>query len=592
MSVMELNNVKVFNLSSGKSLSQFTEESIKTKKSLRYNTEFKNRLELIQDFEFPTASSHVRVAQDGEYIAASGVYPPQIRMFETEDLSMKFQRNFDSETIQFTFLTSDYRKLAVLGADRSIELHAQYGKHYSTRIPRFGRDMAYNPYNCELMIVGATNESYRLNLEQGRFMAPLESQVCGELNVCGFLPGLKWVFGTGGNDGFVECWDTRSRERAALLDAKQGEITALKFDSLLMATGHANGVVNLFDIRSPRVLHSITHKNRLPIKSVYFHGDYFLSTDSKAIKISNKETSQMVTTIESQTNINDIECIENTGLIFTANETQRVGIYYIPLLGPAPKWCSFVDALNDEIEEQKVNILDNKQFVTVEELEKLNGSDLIGTEMLAGYMHGYLLDSKLYYKLKALAEPFDYKEYKKERIAKKLEEKTAERITIKKKLPKVNKTFAAVIQKDETQSKHPKAKEIMEDDRFKDMFFNEEFEINQESDDFRRLNRRRMEERVNEDRSEEDEVIDEDEEIVPKLKKKKKVEGELIEEPDEDGGDKIFKERFEEKVEKVKRVRNKEKKSKILKQKPDLVGRRTAVPMQRFLRKPKPYSQR
>ncbi|OMJ70734.1 hypothetical protein SteCoe_31210 [Stentor coeruleus] len=212
--------------------------------------------------------------------------------------------------------------------------------------------------------------------------------------------------------------------------------------------------------------------------------------------------------------------------------------------------------------------------------------------MLTEYVHGYLLDSKLYYKLKALSEPFDYKEYKKERIAKKLEEKTAERITIKKKLPKVNKTFAAVIQKDENQSKHPKTKEIMEDDRFKEMFFNEEFEINQESDDFRRLNRRRMEERVDEEKSEEDEVIDEDEEIVPKLKKKRKFEGELIEEPDEDGEDKIFKERFEEKVEKVKRVRNKEKKSKILKQKPDLVGRRTAVPMQRFLRKPKLYNQR
>ena len=38
--------------------------------------------------------------------------------------------------------------------------------------------------------MGATNESYRLNLEQGRFMASLESQICSELNVCGIMDDL------------------------------------------------------------------------------------------------------------------------------------------------------------------------------------------------------------------------------------------------------------------------------------------------------------------------------------------------------------------------------------------------------------------
>ena len=191
MSVLELNNVKVFNLSSGKSLSQFIEESIKTKKSLRYNNDYRNRLELIQDFEFPTASGRVHISEDSEYLAASGVYPPQLRLFETSDLAMKFQRNLDSEIVQFRYLTSDYRKIAILCADRSIELHAQYGKHYKTRIPRFGRDMCYNPFTCEVLIVGASSDTYRLNLEQGRFMASLESQVCNELNVACHVNELK-----------------------------------------------------------------------------------------------------------------------------------------------------------------------------------------------------------------------------------------------------------------------------------------------------------------------------------------------------------------------------------------------------------------
>lgn len=34
-------------------------------------------------------------------------------------------------------LDDDYSKLAFLCADRSVNLHAKYGKHYSLRIPRF-----------------------------------------------------------------------------------------------------------------------------------------------------------------------------------------------------------------------------------------------------------------------------------------------------------------------------------------------------------------------------------------------------------------------------------------------------------------------
>lgn len=578
MSVLELNNVKVFNLSSGKSLSQFIAESLKTKKSLRYNAEYRERLELIQDFEFPTASSRVHISSDGEYIAASGVYPPQLRLFETTDLSMKFQRNLDSEIVQFAFLTSDYKKIAMLCTNRTIELHAQYGKHYTTRVPRFGRDMCYNPYTCELLIVGATSETYRLNLEQGRFMASLESQVCEEFNCTCMVADMPWVLATGGINGLVECWDLRQHERAALVDCKHGEITALAFEKLMMATGHNDGTVNLFDIRFPKSLLTVTHKNKMPIKAVKFHNDFMLSCDFKALKISQID-GKILTTIESNSSVNDFEIVKETGMVLVANETQRVGIYYLPALGPAPKWCSFVEALNDQVEEQPVNVMDGKQFVTVEELEKINGSDLIGSEMMQGYMHGYLLDSKLYYKLKALAEPFDYKEYRKERIAKKLEEKTAERITIRKKLPKVNKSFAAAMMNEEIPSK--KGKDLLEDPRFTDLFTDQNYEINQESEDFRRLNRKRMiEPNAYPDVFESE---DSDLPIVPKLKKKRKIERGLVEEPNEQGDDQVFRDAIDGVKKEKKAYGKRERKSKVLKEKPDLDGRRTIVPMQKLL---------
>ena len=582
MSVLELNNVKVFNLSSGKSLSQFISESTKTKKSLRYNQEYRNRLELIQDFEFPTASSRVHVSSDGEYLAASGVYPAQLRLFETSELAMKFQRNLDSEIVEICFLTEDYKKLALLCADRSIELHAQYGKHYTTRIPRFGRDMVYHKYTSELLTVGATNEIYRLNLEQGRFMASIESNVCSELNSVKIMDELPWVFACAGPDGVIECWDLRKRERAALIDPLLGEVNVLATDKLMLASGHTNGHAALFDIRFPRALLSIVHKNSLEVKSIAFHSEYVLTADPKALKVSNRNTGAVMTTIESVHNINHIECVPNSGLIFTANETQRVGTYYLPLLGPAPRWCSFVDALNDEIEEEKITMHENKQFVTVEELDKIAASELIGTDELVGYMHGYLMDSKLYYKLKVLAEPFDYKEYRKEKIAKKLEEKVKERITITKKLPKVNKMFAAQALAEDPKGKHGKSKELLEDDRFKDLFNDKDFKINQESDEYRRIYRKRdvapdLQQFEHEDESE----VDEEAEIVPKIPKKRKRVNKIVQDDQESEDDVAF-------VDKVNSVENKvkekkPKKSKVLKEKPDLEGRRTVVPMQKLL---------
>lgn len=43
---------------------------------------------------------------------------------------------------------------AFLLADRTIEVHAKYGFHYRTRIPKFGRGLDYHRNSCELYCVG------------------------------------------------------------------------------------------------------------------------------------------------------------------------------------------------------------------------------------------------------------------------------------------------------------------------------------------------------------------------------------------------------------------------------------------------------
>ncbi len=68
---------------------------------------------------------------------------------------MKFERCFDSECVKFKLLSEDYSKAIFLHNDRYIEFHAQYGKYYKIRIPKFGRDLDYHFSSCDTYFVGA-----------------------------------------------------------------------------------------------------------------------------------------------------------------------------------------------------------------------------------------------------------------------------------------------------------------------------------------------------------------------------------------------------------------------------------------------------
>ena len=72
---------------------------------------------------------------------AAGIYAPQIKIFDTAELSMKCLRGLDSEVVKFKILSEDYSKIVMAQHDRSIDFHAQYGAHYKTRIPHFPRDL-------------------------------------------------------------------------------------------------------------------------------------------------------------------------------------------------------------------------------------------------------------------------------------------------------------------------------------------------------------------------------------------------------------------------------------------------------------------
>ena len=99
MKLSTLNGIKIYDLSQGKSLPAYMEEAKKRNIKLKSLDEFRNRIELIQDLEFAVASHRIRMSNDQNYIVASGVYPPRVKIFETSELGMKVERGIDAEVI-------------------------------------------------------------------------------------------------------------------------------------------------------------------------------------------------------------------------------------------------------------------------------------------------------------------------------------------------------------------------------------------------------------------------------------------------------------------------------------------------------------
>lgn len=58
-------------------------------------------IELIQHFEFPEASNKVKTTRDGHHVIATGTYKPQIRVWDLDQLSIKFERHTDAENVDF-----------------------------------------------------------------------------------------------------------------------------------------------------------------------------------------------------------------------------------------------------------------------------------------------------------------------------------------------------------------------------------------------------------------------------------------------------------------------------------------------------------
>ena len=455
MKVSTFNGCKVYNLSTGAALPSWMTEN--KKRGLAKSDEYRKRIELIQEFNMPIASTKVKFCPDGEHIIAVGTYPPIVKCFTTSDLSEKFRRGLNSDVVTFETLSDDFGKLLFLHVDRYLSFHAPYGAHYQLRIPKQGRDMVYSADTCDAIVCGEGNELYRMNLESGTFRQPLGLSFDG-CNKLASNPGYP-LLAAGGETATIDFFDTRARDCVASILASSTagcEISALKFDTqgLTLGVGTTEGHCILYDVRSSKPLYTKEHQFGLPVMDVQFHEEagMVISSDRKVVKIWDRgatggQMGKIMTNIETPSDINSVEVVKDrrgsSGLIMIAGEQERIMNYFVPDLGPAPRWCSHLEGLTEELEESNEStVYEDFKFVTRAEVEEIGAGALIGTATLRAYMHGFFMDMKLYSKLRAASKPFEYDEYRKAKIKEKIDAKRESRITVRKRLPKVNTALA------------------------------------------------------------------------------------------------------------------------------------------------------
>lgn len=406
-------------------------------------------------------------------------------------------------------------------------------------------------------------EVFRLNLELGRYMRSFEVDVGGDdftstgggtlqggintgsVNTGAIAEESHNLLAFGTSTGTVELWDPRAKGRAGILlpptqqfNEGRAEITALEFhrSGLTLGTGSSNGLIHLYDLRSPVPLLKKDQGYGFPIHTLKFLqpstatreatlDPKIMSADKRIIKIWDPRDGTPWTSVEPAVDINSVAWCKDSGMLLTANEGRQQHSFFIPQLGPAPRWCSFLDNLVEEMAEdpndpnaftssQAGAIYDNFKFLTVPQLRTLNLEHLIGrTNLLRPYMHGYFVAQRLYEEARLIANPYVWEEERAKRVKEKIDKERESRIRGKKKAAvKVNKRLAERLMNAEEKAERKKAqrvlarggddnmpdavpatsetneKGVLRDTRFTKLFEDEDFAVDETSREFQLIN--------------------------------------------------------------------------------------------------------
>mmetsp|Transcript_35438 Transcript_35438/g.70917 ORF Transcript_35438/g.70917 Transcript_35438/m.70917 type:complete len:337 (-) Transcript_35438:762-1772(-) len=326
---------------------------------------FKQRL--LNDFFFPQTIQKIKETKDSKFLFATGLYPPQLKCFNLEKLSVKFKRNLDSEIIDFQILTPNWEKLVLLRQDRYLEFHSKSGCHYQLRLNKKGTDLVFDSYANILYIPSNSNEIFRIDLMEGKFLSSIKTNPEISFHCSGISP-VSNLIGTGTSTGLSQFWDPRSLKKPIgilktfmTLKHTINPVSSIRFNnnySHFCYTGQSQGETVIFDLRSFGPILVKKNKRKESIKTIRtnFNGNLILSSNNETINLWNEKNGKTWKTIEIQSKINHVCRIKNSGFFLIATDGPFPETKFLENLGGSPFWIPkqfFVPRIQKKILDQK-----------------------------------------------------------------------------------------------------------------------------------------------------------------------------------------------------------------------------------------------
>ena len=304
----------------------------------------------IPDFCFPFSTSITKETLDGEYLISIGTYPSQIKCFSLNDLNMKFQRNFDSEIIDFQVLSRNWEKLTFLRSDKKLDFHTKAGLYYQIKLPEKGCDLTFDRRKLILYIPCVNNKISILDLTHGKFTNELKTSENSSITCSGLNP-TNGLFVLGLKNGKNEFWDPRILKKSVgkinssnyIKYKKYNSVSALRFSDKndnLFFSGLRSGEIVVYDLRCFSPLLSKVIQPLTPVKTIRanYNSNFILVSNSNFVKYWRLSTGKTKFSFKSEIDINHTCSIKNTGIIFFSLNYKNIGAKYFKSLGPIPEW--------------------------------------------------------------------------------------------------------------------------------------------------------------------------------------------------------------------------------------------------------------
>mmetsp|Transcript_8112 Transcript_8112/g.25930 ORF Transcript_8112/g.25930 Transcript_8112/m.25930 type:complete len:600 (-) Transcript_8112:29-1828(-) len=482
-------------------------------------------LVVLQGGNFPVAATALCVTPDEQYLVAAGIHKPSVKVFELGQVSCKFETYIPSDVYRIEALGENWEKVAMLRSDQNLHFTCHSGKFAEIRLPFRCRDMAFRWESADLLLAGAAPLLGRLNLETGEYLSPLTVPDEETTINCVTLGSQLPLIAAGCANGTVACWDARAPgQPIGGLDLGEGvgEVTELAMgdDGITLAVGTASGVVNLYDVRSARPRLVCDQMNGSPVRRLLFHptadGDSLLliaDRDSMSFWSTTGSVARTRLSVTAPAPLNDVVVAQQgKGLFIAACEQEELVMMHAPSLGPAPTWCSYLDAYVDEEADRLAEaaarsaagaggaagaaersaaaadarpVFKDYRFVPRDELSSLGLDHLIGTTYLKPALHGFWIATKLYLKARTVAAPAEWAEWRAQRTRNRIEDGRGSRVAGLSRAAEAAGEDAALA--DATVNTDLVSTRAAADDRFSAMFRDPEFVVDPDDDAYRRL---------------------------------------------------------------------------------------------------------